>query len=104
MDNQKLAIHLIGEQIRNQVLIFSLENLGFDCSIYTLNISENILTLVGFNNKTDGLYQRYFEMIENAIKETSYLNMDEMMIKWSKVIYFRLYDLKQMEEFYEYPF
>lgn len=99
MDNQKLAIHLIGEQIRNQVLILSLENLGFDCSIYTLNISENILTLVGFKNKTDGLYQRYFEMIENAIKEISYYNIDEMMNKWSKDIYFKLCDMKQTEEF-----
>ena|SRR5680860_827823 len=99
MDNQKLAIHLIAEQIRNHVLIVSLENLGFDCSTYTLNISENILTLVGFKNKTDGLYQRYFEMIENAIKEISYHNMDEMMMKWSKVIYFELRDMKQTEEF-----
>lgn len=99
MDNQKLVIHLIGEQIRNQVLILSLENLGFDCSIYTLNISESILMLVEFKNKTDGLYQRYFEMIENAIKETSYLNMDEMMIKWSKFIYFRLCEMKQTEVF-----
>ena len=75
-----------------------MENLGFDCSIYTVNISEVILTLVGFKNKTDGLYQQYFEMIENATKETSYYNMDEMMMKWSKVIYFRLMDMKQMEE------
>lgn len=87
MDNQKLAIHLIGEQIRNMILITALENVGFDCSIYTLNISEIILSLIGFDEKPDSLYQWYFEMIENAIKETTYYNLDEMMKKWSEVIY-----------------
>ena len=93
MDNQKLAIHLIGEQIKNQVLMTALENLGFDCSTYTLNISEIILSLIGFDEKSDSLYQQYFEMIENALKDISYYNMDEMMMKWSKVIYF---DLKEI--------
>ncbi len=49
--NKSLAIHLIQEQIRNQVLILALEKLGFDCAIYTLNISEIILSLVGFEQK-----------------------------------------------------
>ncbi len=77
--NKSLAIHLIREQIKNQVLIYSLEKLGFDCTCYTMNISEVILTLVGFEHKTDELYQRYFELVEKAISETSYLNMDAML-------------------------
>lgn len=99
MNNQKLAIHLIQEQIRNQVLILALEKLGFDCTIYTLNISEVILTLVGFTSKTDKLYQQYFELIEKAVEETSYINMDEMMSKWSNVIYSKLIEIKSNEIF-----
>jgi hypothetical protein len=91
---KSLAIHLIREQLRNQTLMYSLENLGFDCTIYTLNISEVILTLIGFKNKTDELYQRYFELIELAVNETSYLNMDEMIIRWSELIYSELADMK----------
>ena|GEM_PF-2953536 len=91
---KNLIIHLIGEQIRNQILIIALENLGFDCTNYTLNISEEILSLVGFSEKSDDLFQRYFELIETAVKDTSYLNMDEMIGKWSVVIYKRLIELK----------
>ena len=85
--NKSLAIHLIQEQIRNQVLILALEKLGFDCTIYTLNISEIILTFMGFRNKTDELYQRYFKMIERAVEETDYCNMDEKLREWSELIY-----------------
>lgn len=75
MDNKKLTIHLIAEQIKNQMLILALENLGFDCSMYTLNISEVILSCFGFK-MTDDIFQRYFGMIEDAVKEITYLNMD----------------------------
>ena len=85
--NKLLAIHLIQEQIRNQVLILALEKLGFDCTIYTLNISEIILTFMGFRNKTDDLYQRYFKLIERAVEETDYCNMDEKLREWSELIY-----------------
>ncbi|WP_346855413.1 hypothetical protein [uncultured Draconibacterium sp.] len=94
MNNNELAIYLIGEQIRNQVLMISLENLGFDCTTYTLIISEVILTLVEFEQKTDKLYQRYFELIEKAANETSYLNMDEMLVKWSRNVFNELQDIK----------
>ena len=87
MKNHKLAIHLIGEQIRNQVLITSLENLGFDCTTYTLNISEIVLSLLGYKQKSDELYQLYFKWIEKAVKETDYSNIDEKMREWSEIIY-----------------
>ncbi len=85
--NKILVTHLIQEQIRNQVLILALEKLGFDCTSYTLNISEIILTLMGFKNKTDELYQRYFTLIEKAVEETDYRNMDEKLREWAEVIY-----------------
>jgi len=91
---KNLIIHLIGEQIKNQVLILALENIGFDCTNYTLNISEEILSLVGFSEKSDDLFQRYFELLENAVKETTYLNMDEMLRKWSGVIFRELQEIK----------
>ncbi len=90
MNNQELTTHLIQEQIRNQVLIIALEKLGFDCTIYTLNISEIILTMMGFKNKADELYQRYFKLIEKAVEETDYCNMDEKLKEWSELIYSKL--------------
>jgi hypothetical protein len=90
MNKQRLTIHLIQEQIRNHVLMLALERLGFDCTIFTLNISEIILTLVGFRNITDGLYQQYFGLVEKAAGETDYTNMDEKLREWSVVIYSEL--------------
>ena len=92
--NKSLATHLIQEQIRNQVFILALEKLGFDCTIYTLNISEIILTLVGFKNKTDELYQKYFTLIEKAVEETDYYNMDEKLREWSELIYSEMQSLQ----------
>ncbi len=50
MNTKHIIIHLIGEQIRNQVLISSLENLGLDCTTYTLNVNEIILSLLGWKS------------------------------------------------------
>lgn len=72
----------------------SLENMGFDCSSYTLNISEEILTLVGFQEKTDNLFQWYFDLIDKALQETTFWNLDEMMEKWSMKIYSELMAIK----------
>ena len=99
METKHLIIHLIREQIRNQSLILAFENLGFDCTMYTLNISEVILTLVGFDEKSDTLYKQYFELLEDAVKETTYLNLDEMIGKWSLVIYMQLIEMKSNEIF-----
>lgn len=90
MNNKELIIHLIGEQIRNMYLVHSLENLGFDCSSYTLSISQEILELAGFHEKSDELYQWYFRLIDHALAETTYSNLDEMMNKWSLNIYIEL--------------
>ncbi|SET78797.1 hypothetical protein SAMN05444285_12353 [Draconibacterium orientale] len=94
MNTKQLIIHLIGEQIRNQVLILALEKLGFDCTNYTLNISEVVLKLAGFNITADRLYQRYFELIEKAVEDTSYHDMDEKLAKWSEIIFNELQDIK----------
>lgn len=99
MKTKHLMIHLIGEQIRNQALILAFENLGFDCTSYTLNISEVILTLAGFNEKSDTLYKQYFGLLENAVKETTYLDMDEKLGKWSNIIYSKLIEIKSNEIF-----
>lgn len=94
MDNNKIVIQLIREQIRNKLLMDSLENLGFDCSSYSMNISEEILTLVGFQDKTDNLFQWYFDLLDKAMKDTTYWNLDEAMQKWSIKIYDDLLAIK----------
>ena len=50
--------------------------------------------LIGYKEKPDSLYQRYFDMIENATQETTYYNLDEMMNKWPEVIFNELQNIK----------
>lgn len=95
--NKQLIIHLISEQIRNLYLMHSLEILGFDCSSYTLNISQEILELAGFQEIPDELYQWYFSLIDKALEETTFLNLDEMMNKWSVYIYIELLETRLKE-------
>lgn len=90
MNNKELVVHLIREELRNKCLMYSLEDLGFDCTSYTLSISEEILTLAGFTEKSDELYQWYFNLIDKALEEITFSNLDEMMIKWSLNIYIEL--------------
>lgn len=97
MNNKELITHLIGEQIRNMYLVQSLENLGFDCSSYTLSISQEILELAGFQEIPDELYQWYFNLIDKALEEIRFLNLDEMMYKWSLNIYIELLNQRLKE-------
>jgi len=53
MNNKGLVVHLIREELRNKCLMYSLRDLGFDCSSYTLNISQEVLDLVGFQEKSN---------------------------------------------------
>ena len=98
MNNKELLVHLIREELRNKCLMYSLGDLGFDCSSYTLNISQEILDLVGFQEKTDELYQWYFKLIDKALIEITFWNLDEMMDKWSLNIYIELLELRLQEK------
>jgi hypothetical protein len=98
MKNKDLIIHLIREELRNKRFMFSLEDLGLDCSFFTLNISQVILELAGFNKRTDELYQWYFELIDAALEETTFWNLDEMLDKWSANIYMDLLEMRLQEK------
>ncbi len=95
--DKKLVIHLIREELRNKFLMNTLRSLGFDCTSYTLIISEQILTFVGFTEKSDNLYQWYFQIIDKAVEEITFLNLDEMLDKWSVHIYIELLEAKLNE-------
>jgi len=97
MNNKELVIHLIREELRNKRLMHSLEFLGFDCSFFTLNISHVILELSGFQERPDELYVWYFELIEKALEEITFWNLDEMLDKWSKNLYIELLE-KRLKE------
>jgi len=98
MSTKDLVIHLIREELRNKRLMHSLEDLGFDCSFFTLEISRVILELAGFHERPDELYEWYFELIEKALAEITFWNPDEMPDKWSKNLYADLLEKRSNSE------
>lgn len=88
--NRELLIHLIQEELRNKYLMQSLENLGFDCSPYYLNISSEIIELAGVKEKTDEFYQWYNELLYNAVDGITFMNFDELLEILSLDIYTQL--------------
>lgn len=99
MSNEELVIRLIREELRCKKLTFSLENLGFECIVYTINISPVILELIGFQKISDELSDFYNELIEKALEETNYWNIEKMLEKWPLLIYIELQKLALKEGF-----
>jgi tRNA(His) 5'-end guanylyltransferase len=94
MENKELAIHLLREEVRNKRLMHSLEELGFDCTVFTLNVGSVILKLIGFDHIPDELSSRYCDLVEKALEETTFWNLEKMLEKWPKIIYKELLEIK----------
>jgi len=96
MKTSYLIIHLIHEELRNKRLMHSLEDLGFDCSAFTLNISQEILELSGFKERSDELYEWYFKLIDKALEEITFWNMEDTLEKWAMDIHKELKRKKRL--------
>jgi len=98
MNTKELIIRLIKEELRNKRLMYSMEELGFDCSFFTLKISRVILELAGFSEITDEMHDWYFQQIEKALSEITFWNLKEMLNKWSLIIYVELLEKRLKEK------
>ena len=94
MKNEELVIHLIHEELRNLRFMMSFEDIGFDCSFFTINIGHVILELVGFEEINDELFDWYYGLIKKALEEITFGNLNEMLKKWSKKLHKELLDKK----------
>ncbi|MGV3612332.1 MAG: hypothetical protein ACO1N0_15345 [Fluviicola sp.] len=63
-------IKLIEADIINMKLVSSLNDIGIDLSIYSLNIESLILKNMGIKKhlRTEELYKRYFELLKQGKK------------------------------------
>ena len=52
-----------------------------------MNISHVILELAGFEERTDELFDWYFELVEKAMEEITFRNLTEMLNKWAEEIW-----------------
>jgi hypothetical protein len=60
----ELILHLIKAEIKNRKLLSGLINVGFDTTPYTIDFSQIILSLIGFEKLSEELYQHYNELMD----------------------------------------
>ena len=62
----EMTLFLISEEMKNRRCINRLDQAGFDLA-YTADLSSLILSLVGFHNRSDELFEWYTQQLEEAI-------------------------------------
>lgn len=68
MTKRNQVLTLIESEITNSKLIFALQNIGVDASMYLTDVSQVIFILIGIQkeNTTDELYKKYFELLKQV--------------------------------------
>lgn len=68
---KELIIALIREDLVHQRLLSGLNNLGLHADDYSLNLSELIFSLLGYEAGTvpDRLYERYLQLREEQVRQ-----------------------------------
>ena len=69
MDEKKLILSLIKDDLIHVKLIYSLEKLGFYSDCYCLHLSSTIFELMGFKSskESDEVFDRYLQLSEKAV-------------------------------------
>lgn len=80
-EKKQLLIQLICEDLVHQQLLSGLNRLGLQADAYSLNLSELVFGLMGYDSGTvpDWLYEHYLQLREEAlcgIAGTSLLRME----------------------------
>lgn len=97
MNNKEIILQLIKEELKNKVLMYSIQKLGLDCSFFTIDISNIILECAGIKNTSDKLYNWYFNLVDRAIEDISSKDLNQALNNWAFVIYSELLDEKKKE-------
>jgi hypothetical protein len=68
MDQKKLILSLIKDDLIHAKLLYSFEKLGFYSDCYSLHLSSTIFELMGYknNNESELVFERYLELTEKA--------------------------------------
>jgi len=60
----EMTIFLIGEELKNRKCMNTLEQVGFDTSFFSGDLGVLILSLSGFDVRSDELYSWYTELLD----------------------------------------
>lgn len=66
---EDLLLFLIQKELQGTRFTATLDKAGFDTSLYQLDLGQVILTLAGFTERTDELWEWYYNMMEAAAEK-----------------------------------
>ncbi len=87
IDEKKLTISLIKDDMINYKLVSALQSLGLDSLDYFVHLSTTIFTLMGFDNSeqlSDDVYQIYLQKIKRVKKmdiKKSHASLDALALE-----------------------
>lgn len=73
----EMTLFLISEEMKNRRCMNKLEEAGFDTSFAASDLSILILSLVGFDQRPDSLYEWYIELLDQSCEISDPSKMDE---------------------------
>ena len=73
----EMTLFLISEEMKNRRCMNKLEEAGFDTTFAACDLSILILSLVGFNQRPDSLYDWYIELLDQSCEITDPSNTNE---------------------------
>lgn len=72
----EIMLFLISEEMKNRRHVNRLMEVGFDCT-YICDLSPLILSLAGFEQRTDSLYEWYKELLDTYCEKVSPADIEE---------------------------
>ena len=76
--NQDLTLFLIKNELLSTRFLNQLESIGFDTSFFSIDLSVVILSLMGFENRTDSLWEWYYTNLETYVFKMNIQDYEEV--------------------------
>src|SRR5688572_10051850 len=77
--NAELAIYLIREELKNRKLIMGLEQAGLDPIFSHTDFSKLVLSSIGYNTKSDELYEWYYSLLDEYTTRFDHNDMKTLL-------------------------
>ncbi len=72
--SQDLILFLIKKELQGTKFINELDKIGFDSSVFCIDLGEVILSLMGFQNRTDELWAWYDKTLDSYASKVDLWN------------------------------
>jgi hypothetical protein len=73
----ELILYLIKVEIKNRKLLNGLNDLGFDTTPYTIDFSQIVLSIIGFEKLSEEMLNFYNELMDRYIENVDIWNFGE---------------------------